>query len=284
MARLWLGPRWTDTVDGDVENYPAAARAVPLFRAAHDPVGLSAALWRAASTVLFRDHTPSAAALLQQALLALAGRPASKWQALSLVREADLLMSEGALSAALAKYDQAITTMRTLGYGYGLMVCGGNRGYALFELGQHDEAIAALRGLASELPPGLRHPVLSLLATMLAATVRFGRAHPGARGTGWHGHDRHDLDPGALDRGTSAVGCACGELHIGRPAARLCIGTSSPRPDAAGPTPDGVRRTPNPSGEVAPGGRTRSVAGRGHIVAETEAMAAAMSASETAGT
>ena len=254
-------------------------------RAAHDPVGLSAALWRAASTVLFRDHTPSAAALLQQALLALAGRPASKWQALCLVREADLLMSEGALSAALAKYDQAITTMRTLGYGYGLMVCGGNRGYALFELGQHDEAIAALRGLASELPPGLRHPVLSLLATMLAATGADEDAHTlaleGLDGTVTIGMIS------TLARSIEALALLAARAGNCTSAARLLGFVLARHP------PDRMRLGPRRM--VFDELRTLlakslPVAERDRLLAEsaswteTEAMAAAMSASETAGT
>lgn len=175
-ARLWLGLSWTDTFDNDVENFPAADQAMRLFRAAGDPVGLGAALWRAASTVLYRDHAPSAPVLLQEALRVLAGQPASKWRALCQVREADLLQAEGALLPALSKYDQAMATMRELEYGYGLMVCGGNRSYALFQLGRHDEAVDFLRSLGPELPLGLRHPLLSLLATMLAALGQDGEA------------------------------------------------------------------------------------------------------------
>ncbi len=168
-AWLLLGNSWTDTLDGDVENFPAVERAVGLFRAAQDRVGLGAALWRAASTVLMRaDAEPSAPALLDEALSVLP-HAASKWRALCHVREADLLQAGGDCLGALARYDLALAAMRALGYSYGLMVCGSNRSYALFALGRHADAVAALRSLDQELPQGFRAPLLSLLATTLAA-------------------------------------------------------------------------------------------------------------------
>lgn len=172
QARLWLGQSWTDTIDGDVENYPAAARAVALFRDAGDPVGVGIGLWRAASTVIAHEHDPSAARLLDEALRVMEGRAATKWQALCHVRLADLLQLEGALGPALAGYDTALAMMRATGHSYGLMVCGGNRSYLLFEMGREDEAAASLRALHGALPAGLRHPLVSLLATVLAASGR----------------------------------------------------------------------------------------------------------------
>ncbi len=144
-----------------------------LFRAAADDrVGLGASLWRAASTVIYQEHTPSASVLLDEALGVLERQPASKWQVLCHVRQADLLQAGGALLPALAQYDRALVTMQDLGYGYGLMVCGGNRSYALFELERVDEAISALRDLLVQSPPGFRHSLLSLLAIMLTAAGR----------------------------------------------------------------------------------------------------------------
>ena len=171
-ARLSLGQSWTDTLDGDIADYPAVDRAMQLFRAADDRVGLGASLWRAASTVIYRDHTPSASVLLDEALSVLERLPPSKWLALCHVLQADLLQARGALLPALAQYDRAFATMLDLGYGYGLMVCGGNRSYALFELGRVDEAISALRDLLEETPPNFRHSLLSLLAIMLTAAGR----------------------------------------------------------------------------------------------------------------
>ena len=168
-AWLLLGQGWTDTVNGDVEHYPSVDRAMGLFRTAQDRLGLGVSLWRGASNALLRDHDPPAPALLAEALHVLAQQPAAKWLALCHVLQADLLQAGGALLPALAIYDQAFTTMHALGYGYGLMVCGGNRAYTLFELGRIDEAAQSLRGLQAQVPPGLRHPLLSLLAIMLTA-------------------------------------------------------------------------------------------------------------------
>ena len=169
QARLWLGQSWADTLDGDLDNYPAAERAVRLFRTAVDPVGLGAALWRAASTVVGRDHDPSDEALLDAAVQALEAQPATKWRALCQVRRADLLQHRGVLLPALAEYDRALTVMRDIGYNYGLMVCGGNLSYLLFRLGRHDAAIATLRDLRLVLPVGLSFPLVSILATVLTA-------------------------------------------------------------------------------------------------------------------
>ncbi len=167
---LWLGQSWTDTIDGDLENYPAADRAVQLFRKVGDRIGEGAALWRAASTVMFRDHDPSDASLLARAIARLRHQPATKWHALCQVRQADLFQQQGALLPALAEYDRALVTARAMGHKYGVMVAGGNRAYLLFELGRPGEAIEALRALRRELPLGLSRPVLSLLATVLTAT------------------------------------------------------------------------------------------------------------------
>ena len=172
QARIWLGRSWVDTLDGDLENYPAADRAVRLFRETADPVGLGAALWRAASTVLCRIHDPSDQVLLDAAVQALEGQPATKWLALCHVRQADLLHFQGSQLQALVAYDRALAIMRDLGYQYGLMVCSGNRSYALFELGRHDDAIAELSALRRELPPGLSRPIGSLLAMVLTAAGR----------------------------------------------------------------------------------------------------------------
>ena len=170
QARLWLGLSWMDTLDGDIENFPAAQRAVELFREAGDQIWLGAALWRAASTVMFRDnHHPTATSLLMEATRLLHGQPATKWQALCQIRRADLLQHEQALDAALNEYDQALTMVHATGYHYGKMVCGGNRSYLLFKLGRQDEAIAALRSLRRELPLGLSWPLASQLAMLLMA-------------------------------------------------------------------------------------------------------------------
>ena len=180
-ARLWLGQSWADTLDGDLDNFPAADRAVRLFRAAGDAIGLGAALWRAAGTVLGRDHDPSAEALLDAATQAFEGQPATKWRALCHVRHADLLQQHGALLPALAEYDRALTIMRDTGYKYGLMVCGGNRSYLLFRLGRHEAAIAALRALRQELPLGLSFPLVSVLAIVLTAADHDAEARSAVR-------------------------------------------------------------------------------------------------------
>jgi predicted ATPase/DNA-binding winged helix-turn-helix (wHTH) protein len=169
-ARLWLGQSWIDSLDGDVENFAAAARAISLFRGAGDAIGLGAALWRAASTVSFRDHEPDASALLAEALAVLTPHRTTKWWALCHIRQADLMQHRGELPPALARYDAALAMVRSMGHGYGLMVCGGNRAYLLFQLGRHEEAIAEMRSLRRELPSGLRGPLVSKLAVMLAAT------------------------------------------------------------------------------------------------------------------
>jgi tetratricopeptide (TPR) repeat protein len=169
QARLWLGQSWTDSLDGDLENFPAAARAVDLFRQSGDAIGLGAALWRAASTVSFRDHKPDAATLLAEALDVLTPHKATKWWALCLIRQADLMQHREALLPALAQYDAALAMVRSMGHSYGLMVCGGNRAYVLFKLGRHSEAIAEMQSLRRELPHGLRGPLVSQLAVILAA-------------------------------------------------------------------------------------------------------------------
>ncbi len=169
-ARLWLGHSWIDSLDGDLENFPAAARAIDLFRRAGDAIGLGAALWRAASTVCFREHDPDAPTLLSEALDVLTPHKSTKWWALCLIRQADLLQHREELHPALDLYDTALGMVRSMGHSYGLMVCGGNRAYLLFRLGRSSEAIAEMQSLRRELPPGLRGPLVSQLATILTAT------------------------------------------------------------------------------------------------------------------
>ena len=176
QARLWLGQSWTDTMDGDLENYPASNRAARLFREAGETVGLGAALWRASGTVIYREHQPSAADLLDGAFAALGSTPATKWLALCHIRRADLLLQQDELCSALAEYDRALRMVRETGHNYGLIVCGGNRAYLLFKLGLPGEAVSALRSLQAELPVGLRRPLDSLLATLLAATGQHAEA------------------------------------------------------------------------------------------------------------
>ena len=168
QGKLWLHQSWKDLSFNDAENYVAAQTAIGLFRAAGDAMGLGAALCRAASSVLYREHQPSAATLLAEALHLLAPQPRSKYLALCLVRQADLLAQQSALADALGAYDEALLLIRALDYGYGLMICGGNRAFRLSEAGQIDAALAQLRGLRRLLHPGLQEPILSQLAMHLA--------------------------------------------------------------------------------------------------------------------
>ncbi len=106
---------------------------------------LGASLWRAAGAVFGRDHEAAAAALLDEALRILDGQEATKWRALCHVRRADLLLIEGTLLPVLAEYDRALFLAQSTGHSYGLLVCGGNRSYLLFQLGRQDEAMTAPR-------------------------------------------------------------------------------------------------------------------------------------------
>jgi predicted ATPase/DNA-binding winged helix-turn-helix (wHTH) protein len=181
QARLWLGHSWPDVQIGDVENFPAAERAVGLFRELGDQVGLGAALWRAASTKLRQELHTDAIPLLDEAERVLRQLPPTKWLGLCLERQGGVLSQAGDLPGSLARHDEAFAVAKAMGHGYGMMLSGGNRSEPLYRLGRRDEAIAQMRSLRSELPPGLREPLVSLMAPHLALAGASAEAYDAVR-------------------------------------------------------------------------------------------------------
>jgi predicted ATPase/DNA-binding winged helix-turn-helix (wHTH) protein len=166
-ARVWLGHSWRDVRFGDTENFPSAERAVVLFRAAGDPTGLGAALWRAGSAILTSETQAEAQAYLVEAERMLRRVPAGKWLTLCLVKLGDLRMRHGEDGPALAAYEEALALARRTRHWYGLMNGGSNMAELLFHLGRRTEALAQLRSLRAELPIALRAPLTATLAAHL---------------------------------------------------------------------------------------------------------------------
>lgn len=163
-ARLWFGASWRDVRFGDRENFPAAARAVALFRQLDEPTGLGAALWRAGSAVLTAETADEARPFFDEAERVLRSQAPSKWLAVCLVKQGDLRFRLGELNAALAAYEEALRLSRATAFWYGLMNGGSNMAELLLVLGQGDRALAQLRQLHAELLPGRSTPLVATLA------------------------------------------------------------------------------------------------------------------------
>ena len=166
-ARLWFGKSWRDVGFGDKENFPAAAKAVALFRKIGEPIGLGAALWRAGSALLTIDTAHEAAGYFAEAGQILRGETPNKWLALTLVKQGDVRFRLGELTSALAAYEEALRLTRTTGHWYGLMNGGSNMAQLLFHLGQRERALAQLRELQAELLPGRSAPLVATLSAHL---------------------------------------------------------------------------------------------------------------------
>jgi ATP/maltotriose-dependent transcriptional regulator MalT len=106
-------------------------------------------------------HYDLASRLLDECEDVLHGLPPTKWRALCLIRQADLAKNNGRVPAALPLYDEALALARAYGHLYGVMLGGGNRAELLFDLGRSREAIEEFRRLRSELPLGVRVPVIA---------------------------------------------------------------------------------------------------------------------------
>ncbi len=193
-ARLWFGKSWRDFRFADRENFPAAAEAIRRFRAAGEPVGLGAALWRAGSALLTAETADAAAPYLNEAVMVLRGQAPSKWLALALVRQGDLLFRQGDLAAARPAFEEGLRLARLTGHWFGLVNGGSNLAELLLDPGEGDRAIALMRGLRAELLPSRAPPLLATLAThlllagaMTEAQAALREAIPFARASGLAG-------------------------------------------------------------------------------------------------
>jgi len=173
LGRLWLGHSWRDVVQGDTANLEAAERAVALFRAAGEPVGLGAALWRAGSASIRPETYAAAGARLAEGEAVLRGEGATKWLALCLIRRADIAYFLGDYEAAVGLYREALAMCQATQHWYGLMLGCGNMGDSLFALGRVDEAIAEIQVVADGLPAAHRLPLVSIAATYMVAADRY---------------------------------------------------------------------------------------------------------------
>ncbi len=180
-ARLWFGMSWRDVRFGDRENFPAAARAAELFRAAGEPVGLGAALWRAGSALLTVETAGEAARYFTEAEQVLRELPSTKWLALCLVKQGDVRFRLGTLDVALAAYEEAMQLTRATGHWYGLMNGGSNMAELLFHLGERERALTQLRELRAQLPGGRGTPLVATLAAHLLLAGEVAEARSAAR-------------------------------------------------------------------------------------------------------
>ena len=180
-ARLWLGRSWRDARFGDQENFPAANRAVTLFRQIDEPVGLGAALWRAGNTMLTHETAAVAAAYLAESERVLRTQPPSKFLALCLVKQADLLMRQGNLEDSYARYNEAMRIIRAIGSWYGLSTCASNMADLLLLRGEPERALRQLQDTREELPRELRSPHVATLAAHLTLAQQDEAAHEAAR-------------------------------------------------------------------------------------------------------
>ena len=142
QARLWLGHSWRDVQNGDIHNIASAERAAALFRALDEPMGLGAALWRVGSATLIHDRYEHAYDILRESERVLRTQPTSKWLALCLIRQADVLAHPGLLEESLPLYEEALGMVHASGHWYGQMLVSSNLAEALFRLGRRDEAVA----------------------------------------------------------------------------------------------------------------------------------------------
>jgi predicted ATPase/DNA-binding winged helix-turn-helix (wHTH) protein len=177
-ARLWFGTSWRDVRFGDRENFPAAERAVALFRQVGEPIGLGAALWRAGSALLTAETADAARAYFDEAEQVLRAQPPTKWLALCLVKQGDLRFRLGNARSALAAYEEAMQLSRSTAYWYGLMNGGSNMSELLLFLGQQERALTQLRQLRADLLPGRSTPLVATLAAhlLIAGEVEEARA------------------------------------------------------------------------------------------------------------
>jgi predicted ATPase len=180
-ARLWFGYAWRDSRFSDLENAPAASRAVALFREAGDAIGLGGALWRAGSATFTAETQTTAVELLCEAERVLRGQPATKWLALVLIKQADLLARANHSARALALYDEALVLARALRHRHAIMTGASNLAEVLFHVGQRELALAHLEQLRDELEPAARSPAVATLAAHLALAGRLSQARKAAR-------------------------------------------------------------------------------------------------------
>jgi tetratricopeptide (TPR) repeat protein len=132
-----------------------------------DPVGLGAALWRAGSAMLTTETVDEARIYFNEAEQILRSQAPTKWLALCLVKQGDLLFRVGELTPALAAYEEALLLSRQTAYWYGLMNGGSNMCELLLTLGQRERALAQLRQLRAELLPGRSTPLVATLSAHL---------------------------------------------------------------------------------------------------------------------
>jgi predicted ATPase/DNA-binding winged helix-turn-helix (wHTH) protein/tetratricopeptide (TPR) repeat protein len=180
-ARLWFGHSWRDARFGDTENFPAASRAVALFRELGDPVGLGASLWRAGQTMLTHETADAADRYLAEAATVLRTRPSTKFLALCLVKQADLLLRQNRLDESYERYDEAMRIIRSIGHRYGLSTCASNMADLLRMRGEPERALRQLADTRSELPRELRSPHVATFAAHLALSGDWEAAYEAAR-------------------------------------------------------------------------------------------------------
>jgi predicted ATPase/DNA-binding winged helix-turn-helix (wHTH) protein len=162
----WLrfGQSWRDFRFADRENLPAALEAVACHRAAADPAGLGAALWRAGSAALTTETADQAEAFLVEGEAVLRGLPPGKWLALALIRLGDLRFRQARHVAALASYQEGFALSRATDFWIGLVNGGSNMAELLLAMGEPQRALAQLEALRDELPMGRRTPLMGTLA------------------------------------------------------------------------------------------------------------------------
>ena len=180
-ARLWFGHSWRDARFGDKENFPAASRAVALFRELGDPVGLGASLWRAGQTMLTHETADVAERYLGDAAAVLRTQPPTKFLALCIVKQADLLLRQNRLGESYGLYDEAMRIIRSIGHWYGLSTCASNMSDLLRMRGEPQRALRQLAETRGELPRELRSPHVATFAAHLALSGQWEAAYEAAR-------------------------------------------------------------------------------------------------------
>lgn len=158
-----FGQSWRDFRFADRDNLASALEAVSLFRQAGDATGLGAALWRAGSASLTSETIDQAEGHLLEAERVLRGLPPGKWLALATIRLGDLRFRQGRHAEALAHYQEGFALSRATDFWVGLVNGGSNMAELLLSTGEAPRALAELQGLADELPPSRRTPLMATL-------------------------------------------------------------------------------------------------------------------------
>ena len=169
QARLWLGHSWRDITAGDSQNSASACRAVELSRGEGDAVLLGAALWRQACSMMLQSTMVEAGQVMDEAIGLLRSGPPSKWLALALVRRASIHANLDEFQDALALNNEAFAMAERMDHALTLQHAGSGLAELMFRSGAQAEALLLLQRVRSEMPGAIRLPLVSIMATQLAA-------------------------------------------------------------------------------------------------------------------